>query len=588
MYRVFCDGALLYDVDVPSLRIFNTKLELELNKTGSFSFTIYPDHPFYNALRKLRSIITVYQDDNIIFRGRILNEENGFYNEKTVVCEGELAFLLDSIQRPYDFLSGDNHTTVSELFSFYIARHNEQVDVDKKFTVGNVTVVDDNDYIVRSDSTYLNTWDSINKKLIESFGGYLNVRHEDGVNYIDYLADFTRTGTQHVEFGKNLIDIDRKINGEDVATVIVPLGAHIEKNGEQLPERVTIKTVNGGKDYIIDEAAAAVYGKISKTVTWDDVTIPRNLLNKAQKYLKDAINLILTIELTAFDLSGIDADIEAFSLGMYVPVNTEIHGLNDSFLVKKMSIDLLNPQNNKLIIGTTYKTFTEQNISSQTEIKTIVKNVSDVKKDGVKNAIIISEVQQALEQFSGTTISTFADVEAALYDLSDLLSSTGAALQNEIDNRQAIIRADNGDILINQDGDVYRIAIKHDQIAIQKNGNGVITIRNDVLATTIQSVLRQENRHDITLLNSWANYETGTETACYWCDSCGVVHISGVITGGVNTVDTVLFTLPEHYRPRADEIFANVKIKSTGDCVIYSSEQTIISLCGINFRKEEL
>ena len=103
MYRVCCDGLTLYNSKLENLQIFNPSLELELNKTGSFQFTLYPQHPQYNRIQKLKSIITVYQDDYLLFRGRVLEEELGFHNEKHIVCEGSLAFLLDSIQSPYDF-----------------------------------------------------------------------------------------------------------------------------------------------------------------------------------------------------------------------------------------------------------------------------------------------------------------------------------------------------------------------------------------------------------------------------------------------------------------------------------------------------
>lgn len=103
MYKVYCDGWLLYHSKLENLQIFDPSLELELNKTGSFVFTIYPDHPYYGLIRKLKSIITIYQDDYLIFRGRALDEDVGWNNEKTVTCEGELAFLLDSVQRPYSF-----------------------------------------------------------------------------------------------------------------------------------------------------------------------------------------------------------------------------------------------------------------------------------------------------------------------------------------------------------------------------------------------------------------------------------------------------------------------------------------------------
>ncbi len=38
MYRVYCDDKLLYDPRIEELKINNAKLNLELNKTSSFSF----------------------------------------------------------------------------------------------------------------------------------------------------------------------------------------------------------------------------------------------------------------------------------------------------------------------------------------------------------------------------------------------------------------------------------------------------------------------------------------------------------------------------------------------------------------------
>lgn len=213
MYKVYCNDDLIYDNRLSQLSLINPSLSLELNKTGSFTFTIYPSHPYFDRLKKLKSIITVYQDGFLIFRGRILNDKQGWHNEKQVTCEGELAFLLDSIQRPYDFMSGERHTTVEELFAFFIENHNSQVEESHQFKLGNITVHDPNNYIVRADSTYMNTWDSINKKLIESFGGYLWVRHEPDGNYIDYLLDFETISSQTIEFGKNLLDLSRVTKG---------------------------------------------------------------------------------------------------------------------------------------------------------------------------------------------------------------------------------------------------------------------------------------------------------------------------------------------------------------------------------------
>lgn len=397
MYKVYCDDYLIYDTKVESLKIFSAKLELELNKTGSFDFSIFPSHPYFDKLKRLKSIITVYQDDYLLFRGRILNDEQGFYNEKQVSCEGELAFLLDSVQRPYDFLSGDNYTTVEKLFAFYINNHNSQVDEAHKFKVGNITVEDPNNYVVRSDSQYLTTWESINQKLINSYGGYLWVRHEADGNYIDYLADFDTVSSQTVEFGKNLLSLNKITKGEDIATAIIPLGAKLQdEEGNDTEFRLTISDINEGVDYVYNDEAVNEYGWIFKTVIWDDVNVPVNLKRKAEEYLSDAMNLVVTIELDAVDLSMMHTEISAFKMGNYIRVITSPHSLNSSFLVKKLSIDLLNPQSNKLTLGTTYSTFTEQTSSNNKSVEGLIVQIEKVSADYTLNEAKLNEIQSAI------------------------------------------------------------------------------------------------------------------------------------------------------------------------------------------------
>ena len=371
MYQVYCDSYLIYDTRVENLKLVNPKLDLELNKTGSFTFTIYPSHPHYARLQKLKSIIQVYSNGYLIFRGRILNDDQGFYNEKVVSCEGELAFLLDSVQRPFDFQG-----TPNELFEQLVTAHNNQVDEAKRFIVGNVTVTDPNDYIHRSDSTYKNTWVEINDKLINTLGGYVWVRHEADGNYIDYLSDFDVLSSQKITFGKNLIDISKITKGENIATAIIPLGA----KDEESDERVTIASVNDGLDYVYDQEAVNKYGWIFKTVEWNDVTLPENLLTKAKAYLAESINLSVSIELDAFDLASANADINTFRLGTYIKVSTAPHSLDAYFLVRKLSISLDSPSKNKLTLGVNYSTFSEEvqgiEKSKNDEIQKIKSNVT--------------------------------------------------------------------------------------------------------------------------------------------------------------------------------------------------------------------
>ena len=180
--------------------------------------------------------------------GRVLHDKKGFYKSKEVYCEGQLAFLLDSVQRPYSF-QGD----VPELFSQFISSHNNQVDNWKQFQVGNVTVTDPNDYINRESSQYPNTLDELNEKLVDKLGGYLVPRLQNGIRYLDYLKEPGKKNSQVIEFGKNLLDITEYITADEVFTVMIPLGAKLKDEEGNETGRLTIESVNEGKDCIENE-----------------------------------------------------------------------------------------------------------------------------------------------------------------------------------------------------------------------------------------------------------------------------------------------------------------------------------------------
>ena len=355
MFRIYCDGSLLYHSNLESMQIFDPSLELEQNKTGSFVFTVYPDHPRYSLVKRMKSIIQVFQDDYLLFRGRVLDEEVGWHNEKTFTCEGELAFLLDTIQRPYDFTG-----SIPDFLGMLLSNHNAQADAVKAFTLGNVTVTDPNNYIVRSDIEYVNTWEVITKKLIDNLGGFLQVRHVGGVNYLDYLAESTLLAPQKITFGTNLLDLKRTRKGEDLATVIIPLGAKLkDAEGNDTDTRLTIASVNGGSDFLVDADAVKELGTICKTVIFDDVTDPANLKTKGEAYLAESVKQWETIELTAADLATVDKDITSFHLGAQVQVESLPHGLNQRFVVTKLSLKLFDPAANTMTLGKTIKAFSE-------------------------------------------------------------------------------------------------------------------------------------------------------------------------------------------------------------------------------------
>lgn len=413
----FSDDKRILDTSLEQLKLINPKISQEDNKVGSFTFTIYPDHPYYNFIDKMKSIITVYEEgiSEPLFRGRVYDEKTGFYNEKQVSCEGELAFLLDSIQRPYTFPDKEKGQsgTPAELFIQYINNHNSQVDETRQFKIGNITVTDPNNYIVRSNSDYVSTWDELNAKLIDHLGGHLWVRHESDGVYIDYLADFDVLSNQMIEFGKNLLDLQKNIKVDGFATALIPLGAKLkDEEGNETGERLTIKSVNNNVDYVYNAEAVAQYGYIFTTNTWDDVTLASNLKTKGQTYIDNVAQFAASIEVSAADLNGATIDgevasVNSFRIGRYVKVNTKPHSIeNQKFIISKLTRELLKPENTKLTLGTTYKTLTEKQLSQAEQLNQYVQTVSEQVKKSGKGIKEIVEYYLVTASSSGVTHDT--------------------------------------------------------------------------------------------------------------------------------------------------------------------------------------
>lgn len=357
MYAIYIDNKVLYSPVLldKGRSVLSAKVVKELNKAGSLEFEIPPNNVVYDNIQKLKSIMTVKRDDEEIFRGRVLHDEKGMYRRKSVYCEGELAFLLDSIQRPYTF-KGD----VPVLYSQFLTNHNSQVDPWKQFQIGNVTVTDPNGYINRESAQYPNTFDEMTEKLVNLLGGYLKPRFQDGVRYLDYLQEAGKTNSQVIKFGENLLDLTEYITAENVFTVLIPLGAEQQDADGNDMGKLTVKSVNGGKDYIENELGISTFGRITRVQEWDDVTIADNLLKKGTDFLKQGIEMSVSLTMKAIDLHLIDVKTESIEVGDKVRVVSPPHNLDAFFQCTRIELNLLEPDKSEYTFGLTSTSLTDR------------------------------------------------------------------------------------------------------------------------------------------------------------------------------------------------------------------------------------
>lgn len=386
IYTCYLDATPLLDVE-NDITLQNAKLELADCSAGSFHFGILPDNPCYRKIKNavLTGIVKVMCGDEILFQGRITTVEQDFYGALDVVCEGELAFLADSIQRPAEYHS----ITVRQYLENLVALHNDQVEAGKRFEVGSVTVTDSNNSLYRY-TNWESTLEVIQSDLVESLGGHLRVRYQNGKRYLDYLADYPRLSAQKIEFGENLLDYTEMTTATDLATVCIPLGAKLEESPiEALEARQTITDVNSGKDYIEVPSAVSRYGRIARVVTWDDVHTPAMLLTKGQNWLKDNQYEALELNLTAIDLQDFGFDTDHLRLLDRVRCTSAPHGMDREFPISTVSLDLLNPDQNKYTLGTKAKGFAKSTSKAQASV------TKKIEQQPSKNSILKSAQDNA-------------------------------------------------------------------------------------------------------------------------------------------------------------------------------------------------
>lgn len=508
MYKVYSDNLLIYHSKLESMPIFNPSVELEVNKTGSFIFTLYPSHPRYGMIKRLKSIITVYQDDFLLFRGRVLDDEIGWHNEKTVICEGDLAFLLDSMLRPFAF-SG----TAAEFLAYVLSLHNAQVEPSKAFQTGTVTV---EGYVTHDTKEYATTKDTIDKVLLEAMGGYLIPRYENGVAYLDYLATINVLAPQTIEFGKNLMDLKRIRKGADIATVVIPLGAKLkDEEGKDTERRLTIESVNGGADFIQDSDAVAQYGIIVKTVIFDDITDPETLKARGQAELAQSVKLPETIELTAADLAATGQDITSFHIATQVRVTSMAHGISQLFLVSKLSLKLLDPGANKMTLGAALIGLAGSLAgvsNTQGMILQEVNKTAQKANEAVYNVEqnLLSSIQVESDNIKSVVAETYAlkdETEAIVsdvrleitqtkdsYDLEFIrfrqdIEATANGADAQFEEIRKYIRFPDGKILLGEVGNELELEISNNRISFLQDGAEVAYFSNRKLYVTDTQIL---------------------------------------------------------------------------------------------------
>ena len=397
-YYVKLDDKTLYEPLLQSegYVIISPSVTKAKNKAGSFTFKIPPTNPLYGSLKKLKSIISVYKDDNIFWKGRVLDERKDFNKIKEVTCEGELAFLNDVIIAPYDY--SEKGMTINEFFQYVMDLYAKNCSEYRKIQPGYVYNVDSDTRIYPISKTYENVLSTLSSKLIGVVGGVLVFRYQNGVSYLDYYGHISDVIRQKIEFGKNLINLEEYVDATDVYTYLIPLGKQ-----DDAGNYLDISSVNSGLNYIYSKTGLELYGKITKTVEYTDIEDATLLKQKAEAVLADAIKEATTITIKAVDLRVLGVDTDTIDVNCLVNVVSPPHGINSNFECTEITFDLSNVANNEYTFGSDTKSLTELEVesSSTTRLDTEIQNTSSYWN-------IRKQIKYAIQSADGKTTNYYS------------------------------------------------------------------------------------------------------------------------------------------------------------------------------------
>jgi phage minor structural protein len=484
------DGKLAFDSRLEGYALQGLKVTGGINKGGTAEIIMPPGHPSYSLFTEYKTIVEIRRDGQMRFRGRALYHIDDMLNQRTVVCEGELCFFQDSVSRPYLFQAAPD-AILTELVSI----HNSQVEEQKRFKVGTITVTDPNDYVRMSSESAEQVLDTINK-LLERCGGYIvfTTDPDDGARLINWYASMDYRSGQVIEFGENLLDFSRGGANTDLATAILPYGAKDETTGL----RVTIESVNDGQDYIQDDEAVAIRGFIIKPVFWDDVTKPANLLRKAREWLLANRYIVTALQLSALDLSYIDKNIDTFQVGDNIRVKSKPHKLDDYFLLTERTEDLLNPANSSISLGKELSTLTSADVAgdsrSQDAIERTAQQLTADYTLNLANAIQASEklLSSLIDQASDAIKMEVSEQYLSNDEVTEAISTRMSILKDEVliefetlkatvDSGDAESRAqieqihkyisfEDGNIKLGSSDSAITLTLENDLLVFNKNG----------------------------------------------------------------------------------------------------------------------
>lgn len=397
MYTITVDDKDLYIPDSEDYQVSSATISINTDSVAYLDMDIPCTNKGLKEIKQQASIVRVYDNDVLRYKMFVDNIDYDFDNTAKVSCTSVLAYLKDSLVRPYSTVDSEEGITapssVNGYFSWLIEQHNKNIrDTKKYFYVGvnQGAMMDRNNHIYRASTEVPTTSDEIKNKILDTYGAYISLTFNGDLNVINLYADVHDSNEQVIDFGVNLLDLTKSVNTESSYTAVRPTGAvpKTENNSTSLP--ITISSIPDGLskwssdvykkgDVVYSISGVRDYGYKECEYSNTDITDVEYLYRASVAYLSKLVNPYLTIDVKAVDLSLLYMDkYSPMEVGQAVRVRSEPHGVDEYLRISEITIDLLDPSNDSYTLGESYDSLTGQQSSYMKKLNSSINASFDI------------------------------------------------------------------------------------------------------------------------------------------------------------------------------------------------------------------
>lgn len=332
MYKIKYNDAVICTPQFKEFAAIAGTLQEGLNAVSVFSFTLLPKHLYFDSIEGRNGLVKLYDDDNVLFIGDIVNRKENFDCTTEIECQDALGWLNDVV-----FVKPTFSGAIENYWAYLLGRYNQEASEWRKINIGTVTV--QGNISINHDTEFLTIFDLVSE-LTKLSGGYVSVRYEGEEIFLDYLAQANTASDQSILFGTNLINLEDFVSEEQIFSRIYPRG----KDG------LDISSVNDGLAYLTNGITESMFGIVAVTVDFDTESATE-LKALGQAYLEANGLASRTLTLTAFDLSLVDKSYTEIKVGNVIPVISPLHGINTKMQVNAKTTDIVIPENSTFTLG---------------------------------------------------------------------------------------------------------------------------------------------------------------------------------------------------------------------------------------------